>query len=893
MRAVKITTSILAVLVVLGLCEAVWAGQLHVPSEYGTIQAAINAAAPGDTVIVAQGTYTGSGNRDLDFGGKAITVRSTDPNDPAVVAATIIDCENSYGHRGFYFHSGEDANSIVCGLTIKRGRIIGDLGDLKGGGGIYCSASSPTIKNCAIIDNMAAGSTGIPAYGGGIYCVSESDPAIINCTISNNKARGGNGAWVLLRAEGGDAYGGGIYGPSGCNLTIQNCLIADNECQGGDGADGIGFPGANAGHALGGGIFCISPTTISNCTIINNKATAGSGGSGDPPGSPGTAEGGGIQGKATTTITNCIIWGNGDDLLDCSATYSCIEDNDPGTGNIHDNPLFVGTPMGDYCLSQIAAGQASDSPCVDAGSDTASALGMDDMTTRTDRVTDSGTVDMGLHYLPIPYVYHVDGVDGNDANDGFSRQTAFATIQKGIDEAVDYDTVLVWPAVYNEYIDFLGKAITVQSADYPATIDAPTGYDAVTFHTGEGPNSILKNFVITDSDLAVSINYTSNPTITNLTIVDNDFGIACYDDSDPCITNCIFYNNSDGDLFRDPVPLEAQYSWVEEEVRVEEGLFAYWKFDEGGGAIAHDSVGSNDGTLVGDPCWTSGQIRGALSFDGVGDYVDLDAHISDYQNLSTGTISVWIKKESTGSAGGFFCASDGGDNYSSLYFAKLEDERIKIRISQNDTSKLYWISTDTLPTGWHHFAYVTNSSGHWIYLDGEPMTGSYTVGSPSTNAFFVHVTEQDTLRIGHIYRDNEAVFPWDGLIDDVRIYDEALSPEEIQQIYEYGLGPLFADAEGGDYHLLSERGRYWPEHNVWVLDEVSGPCIDGGDPAVNPSNERMPNGGRINMGAYGNTPYASMSEWPLEGDLNRDGKVNFVDFAKMGEDWLGKLDWVE
>ena len=66
----------------------------NVPSEYATIQAAINASSNGDVVIIAPGTYTGDGNRDIDFLGKAITVRSTDPDDPSVVAATVIDCQN-------------------------------------------------------------------------------------------------------------------------------------------------------------------------------------------------------------------------------------------------------------------------------------------------------------------------------------------------------------------------------------------------------------------------------------------------------------------------------------------------------------------------------------------------------------------------------------------------------------------------------------------------------------------------------------------------------------------------------------------------------------------------------------------------------------------------------
>lgn len=129
------------------------------------------------------------------------------------------------------------------------------------------------------------------------------------------------------------------------------------------------------------------------------------------------------------------------------------------------------------------------------------------------------------------------------------------------------------------------------------------------------------------------------------------------------------------------------------------------------------------------------------------------------------------------------------------------------------------------------------------------------------------------------------------------IQDGATGPGNLIQ------DPLFADAihanpSQRDYHLRSERGRFVPdypgaEEGIWLLDDQTSPCVDAGDPLENPISERMPNGGRINMGAYGQTYYAGMHEWPLEGDFNSDGVVNIMDFMIFGRDWLEILPWVE
>lgn len=281
--------------------RTVTADVLHVPDEYPTIQAGINAAVSGDTVLVSDGRYTGVENRNLDFGGRLITVVSENGS-----KACVIDCE--FAGRGFTFQSGESADAVIEGFAIINGLggvvcanssptirdcvITGHIADY--GAGIDCFNGSPTIVGCTIENNTAlfvAGgincNTGssptimdssisynsAPLAAGGISCNNDSDPMIVRCTISHNDT-------------GGSA--GGIASGEGSSPTIDDCLIAHNTAVAGAGIDCYNSSPTilnsiiehNVAVDIAGGINCklnASPT-IRNCVIRDNEAVLFNGG---------------------------------------------------------------------------------------------------------------------------------------------------------------------------------------------------------------------------------------------------------------------------------------------------------------------------------------------------------------------------------------------------------------------------------------------------------------------------------------------------------------------------------------------------------------------------------------------------------------------------------------
>jgi predicted outer membrane repeat protein len=343
------------------ISSSAFAAVHHVPQDYATIQAAIDAAQDSDTVILAPQTYTGLGNRNISFKGKKITVSSTDPQDAQVVAGTVIDCEGAA--RGFAFSMSEGADSKLMGVTIKNGYSFL-------GGAIYCyNNSSPLISNCVIVNNSGG-------FGGAITCANPgSNPSIVNCQIKANSALVG---------------GGGIY-CNGASPTIQGCIISGNYAMQGGGvySHNPGSPAlvnstvaANNASQRAGGLYCYGSSNLATTNTILWQDAAQYG-----------AEllVANIGAATSVAVSYCDVENSGESVIaesGCTVTW--------GAGNIGLDPCFVQigyaldgkiSAAGDYHL-------LSDSPCIDSG-DPAFSAGAGEVDIDGDNRVSGGQVDIG------------------------------------------------------------------------------------------------------------------------------------------------------------------------------------------------------------------------------------------------------------------------------------------------------------------------------------------------------------------------------------------------------------------------------------------------------------------------------------------------------------------
>jgi len=387
---------------------------IHVPADQPTIQAGINAAVNGDTVLVAPGTYA----ENINFNGKLITVKSSNGKN-----VTIID--GGKVAPVVTFATGETLRAVLNGFTLQNG--ASNFQSQYDGGGIYIDSASPKIYNNVIRNNTAQN-------GGAGISVSFGSPLIQGNTITNNQqafASGGIGGGgiavggagsakvignVIANNTWGSGDGGGITLFAAGTPTIMNNIIRGNTATGvSPASQGGGIWIVNQSDALivqnliygnnageGGGIYFLVPSGDRGPILVNNTIA----GNNAPDGSAVYADGFDDQ---VVLFNNLMIGPSRGNAVDCGGTYDTVPptftNNDAfsasGTGllgtcasqsasngNISLTPSFMNAAKNQY---KLAAG----SPAIDAGTNAAPNLPAKDLAGKPRIV--NGIIDMGAY----------------------------------------------------------------------------------------------------------------------------------------------------------------------------------------------------------------------------------------------------------------------------------------------------------------------------------------------------------------------------------------------------------------------------------------------------------------------------------------------------------------
>ena len=902
-------------------CLAVSATTYYVPANYSTIQAAIDAAVNGDTIIVSPGTYV----ENINFRGKNIILTSTDSNNPNV---TVID-GNAVG-RVVRFSGGETSACVLCGFTITGGSAVGS--EVDGcGGGVFGDGTQATIFNCIIRNNRAN-------YGGGLC---DCHGMISNCRIIGNTAANvGGGLWACdggitnCTIIGNQAYDGG--GISGGNGRITNCTIVGNH------ADDDG-----------GGMYVCGPV-VTNCILWGNSARD----TGDQI----------FLGYNRLPTYSCIQgWGvSWAGNIDSDPLFADISSTDPNEWDLHlltgspcidagtntpdeglpatdiegtARPLdgdFDGNPvaeMGAYEYSiqtgipylyvtptnfnftAEAAGGSLPDQILTIYSDTLCPINWTiDTSEKPGWLTvlpTSGLVDPnesesvtlsvdttglsnGLH----SYTFEV--VDPAALNSPqtitvylgiggvYVPSSNYPTIQDAIDTVMDGDTIVVLPGTYTIYEDiyFNGKNIVLTSADpndpdiVADTVIDGGGTRQIVFDGTETSACVLRGFTITHCNgpkgggiCGGFFDQGCESTISNCVITQNTAGKGgglyhC----DGAIVNCTITGNMApggrcGGLY------DCDGTITDCTITGNTGISG--ALDECAGTISNCTISGNDGggltycdgtitdcTIrhnVGYPYGSSG--RGLYDCDGTISNCSIINNCLQGLAYCDGTITNCTIKDNIGSVYG--C----GVVYCN---AKIVNSLIIDNVG---------------------------GSGRGLAFCGGQIINCTIAGNGGTSDW--------TASGGGLYEYHGSIvncIVWGNFYYSL----ENCSVPSYSCIENWGGGgtgnissdPLYADAEAGDYHLKSEGWRWDASGEQWTWDDETSPCIDAGNPGmalgdepitldVDPLN-RWGENIRINMGAYGGTPEASMPPpgWALLCDLDNSGDVNLSDFAPLATAWM-------
>lgn len=484
----------LTILLLCLISPSIFSTTIRVPTDQPSIGEAVAVAASGDTVLVADGVYTGENNRDIDFGGKSLVLLSE--NGPEF---TTIDCEGQ--GRAVYLHSGEDSTTVINGFTITRGRIY------KGeGAGILCDSASLAISNCLFSRNKAGfGMDGMYGHGGAIAFLNSSG-VVQNCRFTDNSN-------VNINC---DALGGAIY-TAQSDVTITGSLFFGNRA------------------CSGSAISCDwnSSLIVSECTFYGNTATY-----------LGVIE---LWWECSIVIERSIFAVNvGGGVLgfrDSSSSYSveccnffnnsgcdygdCLQDEVGFNGNISANPFFCNPADSSLEIIDISLCAPDNSPCGDLiGSQPVGCF----VEYKNWYVTSDGSGDAPTIQAAVDSAIHLDTL----------------TLAAGI-----------YAGQGNRGIEFKGKSVLLrpESGIESVIIDCENLDRGFVFSEGEDSTTVIEGIVIRNGidsvgnsgGGAVQIKNNSRPFFRNCSFKSNRAytggAINCDSYCSPSFLNCVFDGN--------------------------------------------------------------------------------------------------------------------------------------------------------------------------------------------------------------------------------------------------------------------------------------------------------------------------------------------------------------
>lgn len=940
--------------------------------DFAEIQPAIDAAQEGDTIVVSRGQYPGG----LEFRGRNITLRSTDPDDPEVVADTWIHTPEDDNDamitrvRAITLTGQEDPNCVIQGLTLS-GRASSNGGGILGQGSLasilqcritWCRARyggglhncDGLIKDCVVAANEVL----IGAKGGGLY---GCDGQIIGCLIERNRAGndGNIGSYVPTPGYGGglahcngliqgchirenfcfgQGEGGGLYG---CDGRIMNCWIEDNYAGYGEGAESTLGDGGGMAHCAalvqsctitkntafgkGGGLFECSGT-ISQSTIHENGAIFGAGlygCSGDVSNCTVQSNiaseiGGGLH-SCLGLVSDCLIrdnraelWhgggvvlcenlvrcnivsnqarGYGGGVYDCNALTSCvISDNRaevfPG-GGVHQarsvvSSLIMGNVSGDEGGACYDVGEIDG--CTIVGNSAASQGGA---------VVFQG--DVGIITNSIVW----------DNASGSGSQIVVATDSEA--------------PVIIQYSDIQGglEGVAVSESSVLAWLDGNLDTDPHFQDSGERTESgqwQAGNYRLLDTSPCINagdpnvLGADQNDLDGRSRVIDGIIDMGAYEyEFVPVLLQSIVVNGPERVIYGRPVQYTATAYYDNRSVADVTDL-AQW-------SVSPDTVGVIEAgqlqllPLDGTTQFTvhATYAEGDLVSDanlvvqaGPGPWTGATHHVDTLTGRDTNRgrsrADAWATIQ--------HAIDRAGDGDTILVWPGVYREGIRFKgkavtvQSAGDAAVLEnpgglavsFLHGEGLGSVLRNFVIRDSVSGVFMVAASPTLANLTVVG----NERGIECYESQPIVTHCIVWDNSEI----GALGCQPQYSWPAIPGPVGDESMHVRDPLFVAPDAGDYHLKSQAGHWDADSEIWVFDGMTSPCIDAGNWYNPVGRETFPNGGIVNLGAYGGTATASRSYFGkpvcpviMAGDINGDCIVDEWDMELLLLRWLEEFD---